>query len=166
MANRIIIAALAAALALAGLALTAKATLAAAPEHKPSNSCADWDLEEARITDEIAIEQPLWWLVQGNNLAIFSWNMKWAFNVDVDADTLYVIQARTATPSNLKSVHIFTVRNNCITQYKLTWASLIAEMLRYDAWEKGNPHVDGQPDREVPPGRPLPSMTPSTVPLT
>lgn len=135
----------------------------AGPVHKPSATCSDYDLEEARITEVLAQEPDrLWWKVTDEYLAVFTWNMKWAFDIDVDADTVYIIEAKTAGPTHIKSVHMFTVRNHCITHYTATWGSVIAEMLRPDAWERGNPHVDGQTDREVPANRPpTPAKRPS-----
>lgn len=128
---------------------------AAAANHKPSATCSDWDLEEARITEQLAKEPGrVNFVVTGQEVAVFAWNMRWAFDIDVDADTLYIIEAETPG-STIKHVHLFTVRNHCITHYSLTWGAVIAEMLRYDAWERGNPHVDGQTDRTVPPGRPV-----------
>lgn len=129
-----------------------------AAEHKPSTTCSDYDLEEARITDELAKEPDRLRMVVTDAYTVdtFTWNLKWAFDIDVSADTLYIISALTPH-SSVQHVHLFVVRNHCIIAYKLTWASVVAEMLRDDAWERGNPHVDGQVDRPVPPNRPTKS---------
>lgn len=135
------------------------------PPHKASATCSDYDLEEARITEELAQEpNRQHWVLTGDVLKVFAWNLKWAFDIDVDADKVYVIEAMTASP-NTKHVHLFVVKNGCITVYKLTWASIVAEMLRCDAWERGNPHVDGQTDRTVPANRPeCPAQLIPTIP--
>jgi hypothetical protein len=130
------------------------------PPHKPSATCTDFDLEEARVTEQLAAEPDrLWWKVTDEYLAIFKWNMSWAFDADVEADIVYIIEAKTVG-STIKSVHVFTVKKGCITQYTATWGSLIAEMLRWDAWERGNPPVDGQLTRTVPANRPPKPATP------
>lgn len=129
------------------------------PPHKPSATCPDADLEEHIITDELAAEpeRPRI-IVTGWNLDVFKWNMKWAFNIDVDADTVYIIQAMTPG-SHEMHVHVFTVKEHCITYYTVTWAKVISEMLRYDAWEIEHPaqsYADPTMIPPVPAGRPAP----------
>lgn len=126
-----------------------------APAHKPSAICTDADLEEHVITDLLDNEPSRPHVIAtGYAVEVFKWNMKWAFDIDINADTIYVVQAMTPGSKELH-VHVFTVQNHCITYYKLTWGSVIAEMFREDAWERGNPHVDGQTDRPVPANRPV-----------
>lgn len=100
-------------------------------------------------------------IATGYAVEVFHWNMRWAFEIEIDADTVYVVKAITPGSHEIH-VHLFTVKNHCITYYKLTWGSVIAEMFREDAWERGNPHVDGQTDRPVPAGRPV---RPERMPL-
>jgi hypothetical protein len=135
-------------LLLPALALSAPAFAAdPVPMHAPSTCPAE--MLESHITEEMAAQPDrVVKIVTGKELAVFAWNMKWAFDVDVEADTLYLIQASSS------AVYLFTVKDHCITYFTATIGSLIAELLQPDAWEHEHPDVPGSPTDPMPAGRP------------
>jgi len=99
----------------------------------PPRECA-YEAQEQRVTDQLDQEpdRPRVILREGDkNLEWFRQNMKWAFDIDIDADTVYFIEARLRYPGRA-AVHLFVVKNGCITYYTATDAVLMAQMVNQD----------------------------------